>query len=81
MRTTQKHSRRYSRLIIPALFASAVLWTWGSPTAQQKQVTGDKPIVQLVPTARPEPLVRRGPAPDVEILFASEVKGYYQPCG
>ena len=31
--------------------------------------------------ARATGLVKGGPEPDVEVLFTSEVRGFYQPCG
>ena len=32
-------------------------------------------------TPPPGPLLEPGPVPDLEILFSSDVQGYYQPCG
>ena len=37
--------------------------------------------IRILPPQPPEPLVRAGPEPDLEVLFTSEVRGFYQPCG
>jgi len=42
---------------------------------------GQVPAIEILPAQPPEPVVPPGPEPDVEILFSSEVKGFYQPCG
>lgn len=72
---------KLTRRILPVLLAFVALWAFTAPVAQQTQGSGDKPVIQLLTPVRQDPLVRLGPAPDLEILFSSEVRGYYQPCG
>ena len=51
--------------------------------AEAQQPTGKRrlPSIEIVPSQPPPPLVMPGPEPDLEILFSSNVQGFYQPCG
>ena len=40
-----------------------------------------KPTIKSRFAPPPPPLVAGGPAPDIELLHSSEVRGFYQPCG
>jgi hypothetical protein len=48
---------------------------------QLKVRPGQVPSVEIIPAVPPEPLLPPGPPPDLEILFTSQVQGFYQPCG
>jgi hypothetical protein len=67
------------------LFGAALLWATALPGGAQQespQLTfEDKPTLQSRSNIPPPPLVTGGPAPDLELLYSSEVRGYYQPCG
>ncbi len=67
------------------LFGAAVLWATALPGGAQQEpaelIFEAKPTIQNRPTVPPPPLVAGGPAPDIELLYSSEVRGYYQPCG
>lgn len=62
------------------VFAAAAFPQAG-PEGQLKIRPGQVPAVEILPATPPEPLIPPGPAPDLEILFTSQVQGYYQPCG
>lgn len=40
-----------------------------------------EPTIKGRSSVPPPALVAGGPAPDLEILYSSEVRGFYQPCG
>ncbi len=67
------------------LFGAAVLWATALPGGAQQEPA--ELIIEAEPTVRnllsvpPPPLVAGGPPPDIELLYSSEVRGYYQPCG
>ncbi len=67
------------------LFGAAVLWATALPGGTQQEpaeLTFEaEPTIQNRPTVPPPPLVAGGPAPDIDLLYSSEVRGYYQPCG
>ena len=68
-----------------SLLGAAVLWATTLPGGAQQEpaelVFEAKATIQNRPTVPPPPLVAGGPAPDIELLYSSEVRGYYQPCG
>ena len=64
-------------LITIGLVACGLVAVGGTDTPRGEEA----PVIQMVPGGREVPLVAPGPAPDVEILFSSEVLGYYEPCG
>jgi hypothetical protein len=72
---------------VPAVILFLLLAAGGLPSSvpagdeQLKVRPGQVPAVELLPALPPEPLVPPGPSPDLEILFSSQVQGYYQPCG
>ena len=70
-------------LALSALGADAASRVREEATLEPRSQRRDSPTVSILPsgTKPPEPLVNPGPEPDVEILFTSEVRGYYQPCG
>jgi hypothetical protein len=64
-------------LIAIGLVACGLAAVGGADTPRGEEA----PAIQLRGQGPPVPLVAPGPAPDVEILFSSEVLGYYEPCG
>ena len=68
-------TRQIAQVVLLLLLATT--WLAGAPQTRPEDL---KPIRILPPQPR-EPLVRAGPEPDLEILFTSEVRGFYQPCG
>ena len=73
------------RIAVPALIAGSVLlaasFLAGAQEGEQQPRVRGIPSVRILPAQPPEPLVTLGPVPDLEILFSSEVRGFYQPCG
>lgn len=70
---------RVPRLLLHALMAVGLLLT-SLPLAAQSRQAKPNPI-RILPPQPPEPLIKGGPEPDLEILFTSDVRGFYQPCG
>jgi len=72
-------------VIFWTLFGAAVLWVAALPSGAQQnpaELTIDaEPTLLSRPSVPPPALVAGGPAPDLELLYSSEVHGYYQPCG
>jgi hypothetical protein len=75
-----KHSRF---VLIWMLCGIALLWAAAVPgSAQEGDVTFEAtPTLRNSLNAPPPPLIAGGPAPDLELLYSSEVRGFYQPCG
>jgi len=72
--------KRFARL--PWALAAAAILALPTPqsTAQQPRPKDLVPV-RILPPQPEQPLVMAGPEPDLEVLFTSEVLGYYQPCG
>lgn len=71
--------RRFGR-VAPAI-ALLILPLGGGGVDGAQQGRGQSSPIRILPPQPPEPLVRGGPEPDLEMLFTSEVHGFYQPCG
>jgi hypothetical protein len=67
------------------LFGAAVLWATALPGGAQQEpaelILEAEPTIRNRPNVPPPALVAGGPAPDIELLYSSEVGGFYQPCG
>ena len=76
--------RRSRFVLLWLLCGMALLWAAvpGNAQEEQEDVTFDaKPTLKNPLSAAPPPLIAGGPAPDLEIVYSSEVRGFYQPCG
>ena len=69
--------RRRLYVSVPLL----VLWTLiQGPVPRAQDAAAAGAYAKSEPLTAAE-LVRGGPAPDLEILFTAEARGFYQPCG
>ena len=66
---------------LPRLLVVGGLLAMVAVLALAQQGLKDQPAVRILPPQPVQPLVAAGPEPDLEILFTSEVMGFYQPCG